>query len=201
MKKTQLTNILREIIREELDNLTEGLMDKLPGKMNPAVQQAHQQGLHSIGFGRWANAQGHYVAKTVNGKLQNLDPRDTRTQPKDRNPKTMPLNRGVNQGGPASMADPVNMKAKVHQAVRTKLGTAFKSSAVQRAAKIGGELTGAQMTKLTGVPEKAYKVASYTLTPGDPAAERSVAIDYDTALDYNPTTKMYRFRDSRVNNN
>jgi hypothetical protein len=185
-----------------MDLLEEGFMDKLPGKMNPAVQQAHQQGLTSIGFGRWANAQGHYVAKTVNGKLQNLDPRDTRTQPKDRNPKTMPLNRGVNQGGPASMGDPANMKEKVSRAVQTKLRTAFKSPEVQRAAKVGGELTGAQMTKLTGVPEKAYKVASYTLIPG-PDAERSVSIDDPAglALDYNPKTKMYKFRDSKSSNN
>jgi hypothetical protein len=184
-----------------MDLLEEGLMDKLPGKMNPAVQQAHQQGLTSIGFGRWANAQGHYVAKTVNGKLQNLDPRDTRAQPKDRNPKTMPLNRGVNQGGPATIGDPANMKQKVSWAVAKKLGTAFKSPEVQRAAKVGGELTGDQMTKLTGVSEKAYKVASYTLIPG-PDAERSVSIDdyAGLALDYNPKTKMYKFRDSKSSN-
>ena len=180
-----------------MDLLEEGLMDKLPGKMNPAVQQAKQQGLHTIGFGRWANAQGVYVAKTVNGKLQNLDARDRRTQPKNRNPKTMPLNRGVNQGGPATIGDPADMKEKVHRAVVKKLDTSFKSPLVQRAAKIGGALTGDQMAKLTGVSEKAYKMVSYTMEPNKPDAWRSVAIDYDTALDYNPTTKMYTFRDSR----
>jgi len=197
MKISQLKELIREIIAEELDDTNEALTDKLPGKMNPASQQAHQQGLHSIGFGRWANAQGQYVAKTVNGKLQSITGPDNKTQPKDRNPKTMPLNRGTAVGGTRTFGDSPSPREKVGQAVKQKLHTAFKSPAVQRAAKLGGELTGDQLTKLTGVPEKAFRVASATLEPDNPEATRYVPIDYNTALDYNPKTKMYKFRDAR----
>lgn len=190
MNTRQLKEVIREMIRAELDDTNEGFMDKLPGRMNPATAQAHQQGLHSIGFGRWANSQGDYVAKTVNGKLQSINSRDRQTQPKNRNPKTMPLNRGDWMAAPHR-----DMGERVQFAVKQKLQTAFKSPEVQRAAKTGGELTGAQMTAATGVPEKAFRVASYSLAAdGGPAGVRSVAIDNNTALDYNPQTQMYKFR-------
>jgi hypothetical protein len=192
MNTRQLKEVIREMIRAELDDTNEGFMDKLPGRMNPATVQAHQQGLHSIGFGRWANSQGHYVAKTVDGKLQSIDSAGRRTQPKDRNPKTMPLNRGIEQGGSHTMADPYDARERIQMVARTKLQTAFKSSpAVQRAAKTGANLSGAQMTALTGVPEKAFRVVSHNVTPD---GVRSIAIDRRTALDYNPQTQMYKFR-------
>ncbi len=184
--------IFKELIQEMVD---EKIGDYLPGKMNAAAQQAKQQGLHSIGFGRWANANGEYVAKTVDGRLQTVDTQFKRTQPKNRNPATMPLNRGINQGGPAKLSDPADMKDKVGLAVRQKLTTALKSSAVQSAMKQGGGLTGDQLKQLTGVPEKAFKVASYSLDPENPEATRSVSIDFNRGLDYSPKTKLYTFRD------
>lgn len=139
--------------------IDEAITDKLPGKMNPAAQQAHKQGLHSIGFGRWANDKGQMVAKTVDGRLQTVSP-GPRTEPKDRNPKTMPLNRGVNQGGPSTAADPADMREKILRAVQVKGRAALKKPEVQNIAKKGIKMTGAQMTRLTGIPEKAFRVTA-----------------------------------------
>jgi hypothetical protein len=183
---TQLSKLIEEIIEEKIS-------DFLPGKHNSAAAQAKQQGLSSIGFGRWANARGEYVAKTVNGRLQAIDTVNRRTQPKDRNPSTMPLNRGVSQGGGTrTAADPADMKDKVAMATRKKLSTAFKSPEVKRAAEKGYEMTGDQMTRLTGLPEKAFRLTSYSLDGGN---TNSVWIDDTRALDYDKKTDRYKFRE------
>lgn len=181
------------------ESTDEAISDKLPGKMNAASQQAHQAGLHSVGWGRWANDSGQVVAKTVDGKLQKLGPSNATskalglTDPKkDRNPSTKPLGRDV------SPAEPRNFKEKIRLAAREKVKQAYKNPEVQKAAKNGTEFNGQQMTNLTGIPEKAFAAGHSALDGSDTKilGLSDVGNASDT-IHYNPQTKKYKFVSDR----
>ena len=197
MKKTYLKEIIREIISEmfqEEELVNEKLTDKLPGRLNPAAQQAKQQGLHSIGFGRWANSQGKFVATTVGGKLQSINSmdRDSRQdQPKDRNPKTKPLNRvDPHTKGPA--LDTWTPRARLDYAVKKKTSQALATPEVQNAIKQGGKFTGDQLHRLTGVSDKAYQLSMVPAAGG----RKITSITRDTNLEYDPQSKLYNFSEA-----
>lgn len=188
MKISLLRSIIQELIQEELSSVDEKLTDYLPGKGNAAADQAHKQGLHSIGFGRWANDQGKVVAKTVDGRLQKVDVNTGQQDPKNRNPQTKPLD-------PSRAPDsPKNMKTKVRWAAGEKVKQAYKNPQVQKAARAGTEFTGQQMTNLTGIPEKAF-AAGYDALDGSGTKILGLS-DTGAASDtihYNPETKKYKF--------
>jgi hypothetical protein len=188
MKISLLRSIIKEIIHEELSSVDEKLTDYLPGKGNSAADQAHKQGLTSIGFGRWANDQGKVVAKTVNGRLQKVDVNMGQQDPKDRNPQTKQLDPSKSAGSPK------DMKTKVRWAAGEKVKQAYKNPQVQKAARDGTEFTGQQMTNLTGIPEKAF-AAGYNAIDGSGTkilGLSDVGAPSDT-IHYNPETKKYKF--------
>ena len=168
--------------------LNEKLTDYLPGKGNSAADQAKKQGLTSVGWGRWANAQGKVVAKSVDGRLQKVDVNMGQQDPKNRNPKTKPIN-------PAARAsDPANVKEKIRWAAGVKVKQAYKNPEVQKAARSGTEFTGQQMTNLTGIPEKAFAAGHSGLSNGEIKilGLSDVGNSSDT-IHYNPQTKKYKF--------
>ena len=65
MKKNELTKIVKECVKEVLQEET-------------AAVQAKRKGLESAGFGRWKNKQGKVVATTVDGKLVMSKPGDNK---------------------------------------------------------------------------------------------------------------------------
>ena len=168
--------------------LDEKITDYLPGKMNSASAQAKKQGLEYAGFGRWKNQQGKVVAKTVDGRLQKVDMNMGQKDPKDRNPKTKPLDPNRPVSGPQ------NMKEKVRWAARAKVAKAYENPQVQKAAQNGTEFTGQQMTRLTGIPEKAF-AAGHNAIDGSGVkilGLSDVGLPSDT-IHYNPETKKYTF--------
>lgn len=185
---SKLKEIIREIINEELDSIDEKLTDYMPGKMNAAADQAKKQGLEYAGFGRWKNQQGKVVAKTVDGRLQKVDINMGQQDPKDRNPKTKPIDPSKPVGSPK------DMKEKVRWAARTKVAKAYENPQVQQAARDGTEFTGQQMTRLTGIPEKAF-AAGHNAIDGSGVkilGLSDVGNSSDT-IHYNPETKKYTF--------
>jgi hypothetical protein len=188
MNKSSLRALIQEILKEELSSVNEKLTDYLPGKGNSAADQAHKQGLTSVGFGRWANDQGKVVAKTVNGRLQKVDINMGQQEPKNKNPQTKPLDPSKRVGGP------LNMKEKVRWAAKEKVKQAYKNPEVQKAAKKGTEFTGQQMTNLTGIPERAF-AAGHNAADGSGVkilGMSDVGNPSDT-IHYNPETKKYKF--------
>jgi hypothetical protein len=168
--------------------LDEKITDYLPGKMNSASAQAKQQGLEYAGFGRWKNQQGKVVAKTVGGRLQKVDVNMGQLDPKDKNPKTKPIDPSKPVGGPQ------NMKEKVRWAAREKVKQAYKNPEVQKAAKNGTKFTGQQMTRLTGIPEKAF-AAGHNAIDGSGVkilGMSDVGNPSDT-IHYDSQTKLYTF--------
>ena len=178
MKLDKFRSIIREIVHEEVFNLGE----------SDAADQAKKQGLTNAGWGKWANAQGKIVAKTVDGRLQKVDMNMGQQDPKDRNPKTKPIDPSKPVGSPK------DMKEKVRWAAREKVKQAYKNPEVQKAAQAGTEFTGQQMTRLTGIPEKAF-AAGHNAIDGSGVkilGMSDVGNPSDT-IHYNPETKKYKF--------
>ena len=108
--------------------------------------------------------------------------------PKDRNPKTKPIDPSKPLGSPQ------NMKEKVRWAAGEKVKQAYKNPQIQKAARDGTEFTGQQMTNLTGIPEKAF-AAGYDALDGSGTkilGLSDVGASSDT-IHYNPETKKYKF--------
>jgi hypothetical protein len=184
------TDLFKSIVNEILD---EKITDYIPGKGNAAADQAHKQGLTSAGWGRWANAQGKVVAKTVNGRLQKVDVNMGQQEPKNKNPQTKPIDPSKKPGNPR------NAKEKVRWAAGEKVKQAYKNPEVQKAAKSGTEFTGQQMTNLTGIPEKAFAAGHDALDgSGLKILGGSDVGNPSDTVHYNPQTKKYKFVSDRL---
>jgi hypothetical protein len=193
MKKSQLKEIIRGIIHEELEAMNEKFTDYLPGKMNTASAEAERQGLKHAGFGRWKNQQGVIVARTVDGKLQAIAP--NKQEPKKRNPATKPLDPNKDPHGPKDMKQKVTraVKDKVRKTSGTMGNTGSRSPEVDKFMKSQEPFSEEQMTKMMGVSGKAFRAAKKVVWP---SGEQVLGLDQNYSLGYDPKTNMYSFLDA-----
>lgn len=205
-----LKDILKEIINEKTstrnNNLDEKISDYFPGRFNSAAAEAKRQGLRSIGFGRWVNKDNKVVAKSVDGKLQAVKPNE-RTPPKDRDPKTKPLDPSRDPDAPQALdTRQRDLKRRLMRKVAATPEERLETPEAQEALRTGRHFTGEELERMLGITPQQYRRLSWRDTSA-PYPMRDLAIGPQnvagpgaadkpgwTRLEYYPKTKTYRLR-------